>query len=44
VNDHWAINVEAAYYWVDDSIDFIGTSNSADLNFWTLGGGLKFIF
>lgn len=52
LNDHWIVNFDAAYVFNNPNAvvtaTVLGTSASTseniDLDYWTIGGGLKFVF
>jgi opacity protein-like surface antigen len=43
LNPNWALNLEIAYVYADDDIELTRTTRS-DLDYWTVGGGIKYIF
>ena len=48
VNDHWILNFEAAYVFVDADVTAkaggITATDTTSADYWTIGGGLKYLF
>ena len=48
VNDKWVVNAEAAYIWASDDVELLNSRgisiDSADLDYWTITGGVKYLF
>ncbi len=49
MNDKWALNFEASYVWVDSDATVLSLANgstvdSTNLDYWTLTGGIKYLF
>ena len=44
LNERWIVNVEAAYVFTDEDIEITSGSRSVELDYWTVGGGLKYLF
>ena len=49
INDHWMLNFEASYVWVDADAKVINLSggstvDSANMDYWMIGGGAKYLF
>ena len=49
INEKWALGLEASYVWVDSDANVISLSNgrtidSTNLDYWTLTGGVKYLF
>lgn len=43
LNEHWIVNFEAAYYFTEEDVELTNTTRG-DLDFWTVGGGVKYVF
>lgn len=45
LNEHWALNFEADYYSAEDDVPVSNVpGQDKQISFWTIGGGLKFVF
>ena len=44
LNNNWAVFGEVAYVFSNDDLQRVSDPDQTDLDYWTAGGGLKFVF